>query len=169
MFPRKKIRFRHWKGENWPIIHHKYGSGIDLRRKTFFGKIISKSFACRKEYKLLCADACVLSCFSHVWLCDPMDCSQLGSYIHGNSAGKNTGVGCPCPHPGDLPDPEIKPVSLMSPALAIWFFTTRATWEAHVQVSLFIYSLLTFVQLDHGESKGIPEKKKNLFLLPWLH
>ena len=54
----------------------------------------------------------------------------------------------------------------MSPALAIWFFTTRATWEAHVQVSLFIYSLLTFVQLDHGESKGIPEKKKNLFLLP---
>ena len=51
----------------------------------------------------------------------------------------------------------------MSPALAIWFFTTRATWEAHVQVSLFIYSLLTFVQLDHGESKGIPEKKKIYF------
>ena len=68
--------------------------------------------------------------------------------------------GLPSPPPGGLPDPEIKPVSLMSPALAIWFFTTRATWEAHVQISLLIYSLLTFAQLDHRESKGIPEKKK---------
>ena len=34
-----------------------------------------------------------------------------------NSPGKNTG-GLPCPPPGDLPDPGIKPVSLMSPPLA---------------------------------------------------
>ena len=34
-----------------------------------------------------------------------------------------------CPPPGDLPDPGIKPVSLKSPALAGWFFTTGATWE----------------------------------------
>ena len=27
-------------------------------------------------------------------LCDPMDCSPPGSSIHGNSLGKNTGVGC---------------------------------------------------------------------------
>ena len=27
-------------------------------------------------------------------LCDPMDCSQLGSSIHGDSPGKNTRVGC---------------------------------------------------------------------------
>ena len=27
-------------------------------------------------------------------LCDRMDCSPPGSYVHGNSAGKNTGVGC---------------------------------------------------------------------------
>ena len=30
-------------------------------------------------------------CFT---LCDPMECSPLGSPIHGNSPGKNTGVGC---------------------------------------------------------------------------
>ena len=35
----------------------------------------------------------VLSCFSHVHLCDPMDCSLLGSTVHG-IPGKNTGVGC---------------------------------------------------------------------------
>ena len=34
--------------------------------------------------------------------------------------------GFPCPPPGDLPDPEIKPVSLASPALAGGFFTPRA-------------------------------------------
>ena len=39
--------------------------------------------------------------------------------------------GLPCPSPGDLPDPEIELMSLMSPALAGGFFTTSATWEAH--------------------------------------
>ena len=36
----------------------------------------------------------------------------------------------PCLPPGDLPDPGIEPVSLVSPALAGRFFTTSATWEA---------------------------------------
>ena len=35
--------------------------------------------------------------------------------------------GLPCPHPGDLPDPGIKP--LVSPVLASGFFTASATWE----------------------------------------
>ena len=39
--------------------------------------------------------------------------------------------GLPCPPSGDLPNPEIKPASLMSPALAGGFFTTNATWEVH--------------------------------------
>jgi len=38
--------------------------------------------------------------------------------------------GLPCPLPGDLPDPEIEPTSLTSPALAGRFFTAGATWEA---------------------------------------
>ena len=38
----------------------------------------------------------------------------------------------PCPPPGDLPNPEIEPVSLMSPELAGRFFTISATWEAHI-------------------------------------
>ena len=37
--------------------------------------------------------------------------------------------GLPFPSPGDLPNPGIKPESLMSPALAGRFFTTSATWE----------------------------------------
>ena len=38
--------------------------------------------------------------------------------------------GLPCPPPGDLLNPGIKPASLVSPALAHRFFTTSATWEA---------------------------------------
>ena len=35
----------------------------------------------------------------------------------------------PCPLPGDLPDPRIKPKSLTSPALAGGLFTTHSTWK----------------------------------------
>ena len=35
--------------------------------------------------------------------------------------------GLPYPPPGDLPDPGVEPMSLMSPALAGGFFTTHAT------------------------------------------
>ena len=38
--------------------------------------------------------------------------------------------GLSCPPPWDLPDPGMELMSLMSPALAGRFFTTRATWEA---------------------------------------
>jgi len=35
----------------------------------------------------------------------------------------------PFPSPGDLPDPGIKPASLMSPALAGRFFTTKIGYD----------------------------------------
>ena len=38
--------------------------------------------------------------------------------------------GLPCPPPGNLPDPGIKPTSLTPPALADRFFTTSTIWEA---------------------------------------
>ena len=43
-------------------------------------------------------------------LCDPMDCSPPGSSVHGNSPGKNIGVGC---HAllQRIPNPGIKPTS----------------------------------------------------------
>ena len=47
-----------------------------------------------------------------------------------DSLGKNTGVGCHAPPPGDLPHPGVEPMSLVPPALAGRFFTTSATWEA---------------------------------------
>ena len=40
--------------------------------------------------------------------------------------------GLPCPSPGDLPNPGIKPISLMSLALTDGFFNTSAIWEAYM-------------------------------------
>ena len=37
---------------------------------------------------------CVLVVQSLPTLCNPMDCSPPGSFVHGDSLGKNTGVGC---------------------------------------------------------------------------
>ena len=45
--------------------------------------------------------------------------------------------GLPCPPPGDLPDPGIKPMSPVSPALAGGFFTTGATWEGQLNQQWF--------------------------------
>ena len=42
---------------------------------------------CFPEPMLCCAKLCLT-------LCDPMDCSPPGSSVHGDSPGKNTGVGC---------------------------------------------------------------------------
>ena len=36
----------------------------------------------------------MLSPFSPSDFCDPMNCSPSGSSVHGDSPGKNTGVGC---------------------------------------------------------------------------
>ena len=51
----------------------------------------------------VCVCVCVCMCMcahtraqllqSYLTLCNPMDCSPLGSSVHGNFPGKNTGVG----------------------------------------------------------------------------
>ena len=78
-----------------------------------------------------CVTVCVLSHFSHVRLCDPMDCSPPGSSVHGFSR-QEYWSGMPCPPPRDLSDPGIEPASLASSALADGFFITSTTWRPGV-------------------------------------
>ena len=51
--------------------------------------------------------------------------------------------GLPFPTPGDLPDPGIELVSLVSSELKGRFFTTSATGEAH------FFSVTTFITYFH--------------------
>ena len=70
----------------------------------------------------------VLSCFSHVWLCDPTDYSPPGSSIHGILQARIL-EWVACPPLGDLSHPGIKLESLMFPALSGSFFITSAIWK----------------------------------------
>ena len=61
-------------------------------------------------------------------LCDPIDYSPPGSSVHWIPQARILEwVGIPSS--GDLPNPGIRPPSIMSPALANGFFTANATWE----------------------------------------
>ena len=68
----------------------------------------------------VCVCVCVLSC---VRLCNPMDHSLSGSFVHGISQTRIL-EWLPFYLPVNLPDPVIEPASLVSPALAGRFFTT---------------------------------------------
>ena len=74
----------------------------------------------------------MLSLFSHVQLFVTLRNVAHQAPLSMKFSRPENWSGLPCLPPGDLPDPGIKPVSLMSPALAGRFFTTRDTWEALV-------------------------------------
>ena len=60
-------------------------------------------------------------------LCNPKDCSPPGTSVHGILQASTLEWVLPFSSPGDLPDPGIKPASLMFPVLAGDFFTTSTT------------------------------------------
>ena len=73
---------------------------------------------------------CVLSSFSRIQLfASPRTIAHQAPLPMGFSRQEYCSR-LPCPPPGDLPDPGIEPMSLMSPALVGRFFTTSTTWEA---------------------------------------
>ena len=69
---------------------------------TFVGKVMSLLFNMlfrfvTKFYSIFCNGLCAVLCLLTqlcLALCDPVHCSLPGSSVHGNSPGKNTGVGC---------------------------------------------------------------------------
>ena len=86
-------------------------------------------------------------------LCDPMGCSPPGSSVCGILQARILEwVAVLEDPPGDLPNPGIEPASLMFPALAGRFFTTRAAWEA----LLSLCSICRFQGKTLGSQKNRP-------------
>ena len=77
--------------------------------------------------------AFMLSHFSCVWLFVILWTRACQAPLSMGFSRQEYWSGFPCPPPGHLPDPEIEAVSLMFPALAGGFFTTRAAWEAQIK------------------------------------
>ena len=90
--------------------------------------LVRATCVCVCVYVCVCARS-LQSCLT---LCDPMDCSQPGSFVHGILQERIL-KWLPRPPSRDLPDPGLEPVSLISPALAGRFFTTSAIGKPHSQ------------------------------------
>ena len=73
---------------------------------------------------------CMLSHFSHVQLFGTLWTTALQAPLSMGFSRQEYWNGLPFLPPGDLLNPGIKPVSLMSTAVTFGFFTTSTTWEA---------------------------------------
>ena len=97
---------------------------------------------------------------SHLTPCDPLHCSPLGSFVHGDSPGKNTGVDCHALLQRIFPIQGSNPFSF----IADGFFTIWATREAHTWTTMYNiynitsrtlqYSIGNFIQYSLMASMG---------------
>ena len=99
--------------------------------------LISSWITCR--YRIFSAilpgtivHACMLSRFNHVRLCATLWTVACQAPLSMGFLRQEYWSSLPYPPPGDLPDPGVENMSLISPALAGRFFTTSAAWEAQV-------------------------------------
>ena len=82
----------------------------------------------------MCVPECMPSCLSCVWLFAALWTATCQAPLSMAFSRQEYWSGLPCPPSVDLPDPCIEPVSPMALALAVRYFTTTATWEAHIHV-----------------------------------
>ena len=77
-------------------------------------------------------------------LCDPMDFRPPGSFVHGVSPGKSTGVGCRVLLQGIFPTQGLNPGLLLNPVLILfsWYLTPGwcpfFTWFLKLNHSLLV-------------------------------
>ena len=83
----------------------------------------------RKKIYIFIFIVCMLSCFSHVWLCGTPRTVACQAPLFMGFSRREYWSRLPCPSARDLPNSGIEPASLTSPALAGGFFTTSTTWE----------------------------------------
>ena len=79
---------------------------------------------------------CMLRHFSPVQLCVTLWTVACQVPLFVGFSRQEYWSGSPFPSLGELPNTGIKPMSLMCPALAGGFFTTKATWEAPYKVNI---------------------------------
>ena len=82
-------------------------------------------------------------------LCNPMDCNPPGSPVHGILQARIP-EWVAIPSYRESSNPGIESASLMSPALAGWFFTTSTTWEAHIYLHINLIHLEIKKSLVNG-------------------
>ena len=74
----------------------------------------------------VCVSVCVCVCTKSLQLCTTLWTIAHQAPLSMEFSRQEYWSGLPCPPPGGLPNPGMEPTSLMSPALAGGFFTTRS-------------------------------------------
>ena len=99
--------------------------------------------------------SCVCACI-HTQLCptlcNPMNCGPPGSSVHGIFQARIL-EWVVISYSGESPDSRIKPLSLVSPALAGGFFTTDAT-SNHLEVAISWSIAALYPQLGYEPLSG---------------
>ena len=93
-------------------------------------------YFCFIDYTKAFVPACVLSRFSHVRLFESLWSVAYQAPLSMGFSRQEYGSGLSSPPQGDLPNPGIKPTSLMSPALEGRFFTTHSKLEILKEVGI---------------------------------
>ena len=78
------------------------------------------------------SDLYMLSCSSCVQLFPMLQTVACQAPLSMGFSSQEDWSGLPYPPPGDLPNPRMEPMSLMSSALAGGLFMTSGTWEAQM-------------------------------------
>ena len=92
-------------------------------------------------------------------LCNSSDCSPPRLFCSWGFSRQEYWSGLPWPPPGDLRNPGIEPMSLMSPALAGEFFTTSTTWKApQLEVLSRNYKDVSLPRSQKKKKKKNPEE-----------
>ena len=100
----------------------------------------------RRDHVRLCVCMCVTLClstqshFTRIWLRAILWTVARQAPLSMGFPRQEYLSGLLRPPAGNLPDPGIESASLMPPALAGRFFTTSATWEAHILLCISLNS-----------------------------
>ena len=102
-------------------------------------------------------------------LCSLMDCRLPGASVHGILQARIL----PCPPPGDIPDPGMESISLMSPASSGEFFTTSVTWGiCHISKQRMLQSSSHHIRaIPKGQALRRLRMSKHRILAPdrWVY
>jgi len=92
-------QLNHWHNIFYDATQVKWGLGNLLLIPHFFASLkdcrCCFGHTCYEDRPMWCSVLCV--CLVTQWcltLCDPMDCSPLGTFVHRIVQARNTGVGC---------------------------------------------------------------------------
>ena len=141
-------QLNHWSNIFYDVTQVKWGLGNLLLIPHFFATL--KDFRCcfvhtyYEDRPMWCSVLCV---YLVTQLCptlrDPMDCSPLGTSVHGIFQRKNTGVGCYFFFQGIFLTQGSKPTSPMSSALQADSLPTEPSGFSafNIQYEIFIFNI----------------------------